>query len=77
MGDYSRGIGKLFVLLPVRKPWENRVMSVRLMRPGELSEVTEMMRALWPDAGDYDFGDETVFVWERSEEDWGALRRSL
>lgn len=37
-------------------------MSVGLMRAGELSEVTEMMRVLWPDAGDYDFGDETVFV---------------
>lgn len=24
-----------------------------------------MMRALWPAAGDYDFRDETVFVWER------------
>jgi len=42
-------------------------MPVRLMRPNEVREVTEMMRALWPDAGDYDFGDETVFVWERSD----------
>ena len=42
-------------------------MGVRLMRPNEVGEVTEMMRALWPDAGDYDFGDETVFVWERSD----------
>ncbi|HUE87452.1 MAG TPA: GNAT family N-acetyltransferase [Vicinamibacterales bacterium] len=24
-----------------------------------------MMRALWPEAGDYDFSDETVYVWER------------
>lgn len=48
-------------------------MSVRLMRTDELSEVTEMMRALWPDAGDYDFGDETVFVWERSEGSLGGF----
>lgn len=40
-------------------------MPVRLMRPGELSEVMDMMRALWPTAGNYDFADETVFVWER------------
>src|SRR5262252_3572029 len=43
------------------------LMPVRLMRPHEVREVTEMMRALWPDAGDYDFGDETVFVWERAD----------
>jgi aminoglycoside 6'-N-acetyltransferase I len=48
-------------------------MTVRLMRPGDLSQVTEMMRALWPDAGDYDFGDETVFVWERSEGGLGGF----
>ncbi|NOT06958.1 MAG: GNAT family N-acetyltransferase [Gemmatimonadales bacterium] len=38
---------------------------VRLMRPAELSEAVAMMRALWPDAGEYDFSGETVFVWER------------
>ena len=38
---------------------------VRLMRPDEIPAVTEMMRALWPDATDYDFTEETVFVWER------------
>src|SRR5688572_13989743 len=41
-------------------------MSVRLIRPGELQEVTKMMRALCPDEGDYDFSGETVFVWERT-----------
>lgn len=48
-------------------------MSVRLMRPAELPQVTEMMRALWPDAGFYDFGDETVFVWERPQGALGGL----
>ena len=32
-----------------------------------------MMRALWPDAGDYDFGDEAVFVWERAEGGLGGF----
>jgi aminoglycoside 6'-N-acetyltransferase I len=45
-------------------------MAVRLMRADETSEVIAMMRALWPDAGDYDFSDESVYVWERSN---GAL----
>src|SRR5262249_16537448 len=56
-----------------KTPWENHPMSVRLLRSTELSEVTEMMRTLWSDAGDYDFGDETVFVWERSEGGLGGL----
>ena len=38
-----------------------------------LSEVAGMMRALWPAAGDYDFGDELVFVWER---EGGGLGRA-
>jgi len=38
---------------------------VREMRAGELPEVTAMMRALWPDAGSYDFAGETVLVFER------------
>ena len=46
------------------------VMSVREMRPAEVSVVLGMMQALWPEAGTYDFGDETVFVWEREN---GAL----
>lgn len=33
-------------------------MSVRLMRPGENSEVVAMMRSLWPEAGEYDFSEE-------------------
>jgi GNAT superfamily N-acetyltransferase len=44
---------------------EHHRSPVRLMRPAELSEVVAMMRALWPGGGDYDFRDETVFVWER------------
>lgn len=40
-------------------------MSVRLMRPAEVPDVVAMMRALWPDAGEYDFSDETVYVWEK------------
>ena len=40
-------------------------MPVRLMHPGELSEVTDMMRTLWPGGDSYDFSDETVLVWER------------
>ena len=35
------------------------------MRPAELPDVASMMRDLWPDAGHYDFSDETVLVWER------------
>lgn len=45
-------------------------MTVRLMRPEEMPEVTEMMRTLWPGGDRYDFSDETVFVWARNE---GAL----
>jgi hypothetical protein len=42
-------------------------MGVRFMRLNEVREVIEMMGFLWPDAGDCDFGDETVFVWECSD----------
>ena len=48
-------------------------MSVRLMLPRELPDVTEMMRTLWPDAGDYDFGDETVFVWQGPDGNLGGF----
>ncbi len=44
---------------------ENHLSPVRLMRPAEVPDVVEMMRALWPTTGDYDFTGETVFVWER------------
>lgn len=40
-------------------------MAVRPMRADELSDVVAMMQALWPAAGDYDFGDESVLVWAR------------
>jgi GNAT superfamily N-acetyltransferase len=46
---------------------------VRLMRSIELPEVVDMMRALWPDAGDYTFDDETVFVWERADGGLGGF----
>jgi aminoglycoside 6'-N-acetyltransferase I len=48
-------------------------MPVRLMREGETSEVLVMMQALWPDAGAYDFTDETVFVWERPNGELGGF----
>lgn len=38
---------------------------IRMMRPAERPDVLAMMQALWPEAGDYDFSDETVLVWER------------
>lgn len=40
-------------------------MAVRPIHDGDQDAVLAMMRALWPGAGDYDFADETVFVWER------------
>jgi len=48
-------------------------MPVRLMRPDELPEAVAMMRALWPTSTEYDFGDETVFVWEREEGGLGGF----
>jgi aminoglycoside 6'-N-acetyltransferase I len=35
------------------------------MRRDELPEAVAMMRALWPTSTHYDFGGETVLVWER------------
>jgi aminoglycoside 6'-N-acetyltransferase I len=49
----------------LRSQAENHRSPVRLMRPDELPKVVDMMRALWPAGSDYDFRDETVFVWER------------
>jgi aminoglycoside 6'-N-acetyltransferase I len=43
------------------------------MQPSETGEVIDMMRDLWPSAGTYDFGDETVFVWERPEGGLGGF----
>ena len=40
-------------------------MSVRPIRPEDLSAVTAMMHALWPTSEAYDFSDESVFVWQR------------
>ncbi|MBA2706455.1 MAG: GNAT family N-acetyltransferase [Gemmatimonadaceae bacterium] len=48
-------------------------MSVRSMQFAELYEVRAMMRALWPEAGDYDFSDETVYVWERLSGELGGF----
>jgi aminoglycoside 6'-N-acetyltransferase I len=42
-------------------------MSVRLMHTGERAEVTAMMQMLWPEAGDHDFSDETVYVWDSAD----------
>jgi aminoglycoside 6'-N-acetyltransferase I len=48
-------------------------MSVRVMRQDELEQVAEMMRALWPDAGAYNFADEVVFVWQRPQGGLGGF----
>ena len=48
-------------------------MPVRLMRPDELSDVTDMMRTLWPGGDTYDFSDETVLVWERESAGLGGF----
>ena len=42
-------------------------MSVRPSRPEDLAGVTAMMRALWPTSEAYDFGDESIFVWQRDD----------
>ena len=42
-------------------------MSVRRMRPDELPDVAAMMQELYPTSDPYDFGGESVFVWERDE----------
>lgn len=48
-------------------------MPVRLARTDELPQVTAMMQALWPDAGEYDFGDETIFVWDGGGDKLGGF----
>jgi len=48
-------------------------MPIRPVRVEELSEVTEMIRALWPAGGDYDFSDEHVFVFERDSGGLGGF----
>jgi len=48
-------------------------MPVREARQADLPDVHAMVLALWPDAGAYDFGDETVFVWERDSGTLGGF----
>ncbi len=48
-------------------------MSVRLKRPDETSEVVKMMCVLWPDASEYDFNGETVYVWQRPDSSLGGF----
>ena len=42
-------------------------MSVRPSRAEDLAAVSAMMRALWPTSEAYDFGGESVFVWQRDD----------
>lgn len=49
------------------------VVRVRPMRADELPAVEAMMRALWPGAGDYDFGNEHVLVWQRADRTLGGF----
>jgi aminoglycoside 6'-N-acetyltransferase I len=46
---------------------------VRPMRFEERAVVTAMMHSLWPAAGDYDFSDERVFVWEQQDQGLGGF----
>jgi aminoglycoside 6'-N-acetyltransferase I len=48
-------------------------MSIREMVPDDLPEARAMMHALWPEAAEYDFSDETVFVWQRADGHLGGL----
>lgn len=48
-------------------------MPVREMRPDEVPQVTDMMRALWPGGDSYDFPGETVLVWERDTGELGGF----
>ena len=43
-------------------------MPVRPVRQDDMADVTAMMRALWPTSDAYDFGDESVYVWQRDDE---------
>jgi len=43
------------------------------MQSDELDAVTAMMQSLWPAAGDYDFSDERVFVWEERDQGLGGF----
>lgn len=48
-------------------------MVIREMHAHETEGVQEMMRALWPDAGSYDFDDEIVFVCEKQDGGLGGF----
>src|SRR5262245_3534744 len=48
-------------------------MPVRMMRQSELPKVQAMMRTLCPSEEEYDFSEETVFVWERDGGDLGGF----
>ena len=48
-------------------------MTIRKIRPDDLPSVRAMMRELWSEAGNYDFSDETTFVWEREEGGLGGF----
>lgn len=52
---------------------DTHAMAVRPMRPDDQPTVVAMMQSLWPAAGDYDFSDETVLVWERSDGSLGGF----
>lgn len=48
-------------------------MSIRERNSTDTPELQAMMRALWPDSGEYDFSDETVFVWQRADGHLGGF----
>ena len=48
-------------------------MPVSEMTPDDRPAVLAMMQRLWPEAGDYDFDDERVFVWRRPEGGLGGF----
>ena len=50
-----------------------RSSPIRQMHGDDRPHVLAMMQALWPDAGEYDFSDESVLVWERPDGRPGAF----
>jgi len=48
-------------------------MPVRAMKAEELPRAVEMMRALWTASTEYDFGDETVYVFDRGDGQLGGF----
>jgi aminoglycoside 6'-N-acetyltransferase I len=49
------------------------IPDIRLAKPAELPDVKAMMLALWPEAGDYDFSDEIIYVSERPSGELGSF----